>query len=269
MIELFSKDRWDSPLRSSKGNQLKWQSGDWWYKADYTGYEGLAEYMISHLLQFSTLKEEEYVLYDLEQIQYHEQVLNGAKSHNFMKPGWQIITLERLFFQQYGISLAMKVWSIEKPEDRLRFLVDTTEAMTGLKDFGIYMNKVLTIDALFLNEDRHMHNLAVLSSADGEYRLCPLFDHGAGLMADTTLDYPLGIDPLKMIPRVQAKTFMNSFEDQLEFSERLYGSHIHFSFRRHDVIDMLLPIDTYDEAIRIRVRDLIMNQREKYSYLFS
>ena len=36
------------------------------------------------------------------------------------------------------------------------------ERITGLKDFGIYLNKLLTIDALFVNEDRHMHNIAVL-----------------------------------------------------------------------------------------------------------
>ena len=33
---------------SSKGNQLKWFDGDSWYKADYAGYEGLAEYVCSY-----------------------------------------------------------------------------------------------------------------------------------------------------------------------------------------------------------------------------
>ena len=37
--------------QSSKGNQLKWENEGIWYKADYTGYEGLVEYMISHLLK--------------------------------------------------------------------------------------------------------------------------------------------------------------------------------------------------------------------------
>lgn len=37
--------------QSSKENQLKWESEGIWYKADYTGYEGLVEYMISHLLK--------------------------------------------------------------------------------------------------------------------------------------------------------------------------------------------------------------------------
>lgn len=43
-----------------------------WYKADYTGDEGLAEYVISHLLEYSTLKENEFVLYDLEEIIFQQ-----------------------------------------------------------------------------------------------------------------------------------------------------------------------------------------------------
>ena len=63
MIELFDGDRREEHRQSSKGNQLKWLKDDIWYKADYTGYEGLAEYVISGLLRFSDLKPEEYVHY--------------------------------------------------------------------------------------------------------------------------------------------------------------------------------------------------------------
>ena len=68
-----------------------------WYKADYTGYEGLAEYMISHLLIKSTLKPEEFVRYDLEEIKYKASGLSGSKKPYFLSEDWQIITLERLF----------------------------------------------------------------------------------------------------------------------------------------------------------------------------
>ena len=57
----------------------------------------------------------------------------------------------------------------------------------GMK-VGVYMNKLLTIDALFLNEDRHTHNIAVLMNGKGDYAYCPIFDNGAGLLADTTMD---------------------------------------------------------------------------------
>lgn len=70
MVELFEQNIRTIDLQSSKGNQLKWYDEGIWYKADYTGYEGLAEYMISQLLKKSTLADEEFVLYDLEKIRY-------------------------------------------------------------------------------------------------------------------------------------------------------------------------------------------------------
>ena len=70
MIELFEQNIRKNDRQSSKGNQLKWENEEIWYKADYTGYEGLTEYVISHLLKKSTLSAEEYVLYDLEEIKY-------------------------------------------------------------------------------------------------------------------------------------------------------------------------------------------------------
>lgn len=63
MIQLSDKDIRLNNRQSSKGNQLKWYSNNIWYKADYTGYEGLAEYMISSLLKYSTLESSEYVIY--------------------------------------------------------------------------------------------------------------------------------------------------------------------------------------------------------------
>lgn len=84
MIELFEQNIRTNDRQSSKGNQLKWENTGTWYKADYTGYEGLAEYMISHLLKKSTLAENEFVCYDLEKIKYGSVIYNGVKSKNFL-----------------------------------------------------------------------------------------------------------------------------------------------------------------------------------------
>ena len=45
----------------------------------------------------------------------------------------------------------------------------------GVEDFGKYLNKLFTIDALFLNEDRHTHNIAVLMNSEGKFEYCPIF----------------------------------------------------------------------------------------------
>ena len=111
MVDLFEQDILKNDRQSSKGNQLKWMNGNLWYKADYTGYEGLSEYIISHLLKYSTLSPEEYVLYDLEQIRYKETVYCGVRSNNFLKEGWQIITLERLFQSFFGRNRILR-WKV-------------------------------------------------------------------------------------------------------------------------------------------------------------
>ncbi len=94
-------------------------------------------------------------------------------------------------------------------------LFDRTREMTGLKNFGAYMTKLMTIDAFFLNEDRHSHNIAVILCSDGTYRYCPIFDQGAALLADTTMDYPLNRDTYELLREVKAKTFCEDFEEQL------------------------------------------------------
>ena len=56
MVELFEDNVKLFDRHSSKGNQLKWEKDGIWYKADYTGYEGFAEYVISQRLRKSTLR---------------------------------------------------------------------------------------------------------------------------------------------------------------------------------------------------------------------
>ncbi|MBP5331009.1 MAG: hypothetical protein J6Y89_04080 [Lachnospiraceae bacterium] len=80
MIELFENNLKTQNRQSSKGNQLKWESDGIWYKADYTGYEGLSEYVVSELLRKSSLLPEEYVLYAPEQIKYKATTYNGCKN---------------------------------------------------------------------------------------------------------------------------------------------------------------------------------------------
>ncbi len=122
MVELFEQNIRTNDRQFSKGNQLKCENNGTWYKADYTGYEGLAEYMISHLLKKSTLDEHEFVCYDLEKMKYGTMIYNGAKSKNFLSEDWQIITLERLFKNFFGESLYKSLYKIPEYEDRLYFL---------------------------------------------------------------------------------------------------------------------------------------------------
>ena len=205
MIELYEKDILTGQRKSSKGNQMKWHRGDMWYKADCAGYEGLAEYVISSLFQYSTLEADQYVEYFTEKIRYGRSEFCGCKSRHFLSPGDQLFTLERMFHNFAGESLYLTVFKMGSVRQRLEFLVETAERMTGIHDLGTYFCSLLTIDALFLNEDRHLHNIAFLLDAKGSYHLCPIFDNGAGLLSDTTLDYPLSQNTFELMKCVKSK----------------------------------------------------------------
>ena len=255
-------------VQSSKGNQLKWERDGIWYKADYMGYEGLAEYIVSKLLHYSNLGGKDYILYDTEEISYKANVYHGCKSYDFLPDGWQLITLERLFHTLYGQSLYQSVYQISGIEERAIFLTEQVEQMTGLKNFGTYLARLLTVDAVFLNEDRHMHNIAVLCDASGCYHYCPIFDNGSALLSDVTMDYPMGKDILELIPQAEAKTLSFDFDEQLEAIERLHGRTISFSYNEKNIIELLENEKYYSIEIKNRVRDILLQQRRKYSYLF-
>ena len=279
MVELFENDIEMLSRHSSKGNQLKWKKDDSWYKADFTGYEGLSEYVVSQLLKKSSLMDEEYVVYDLEQIKYKTQVFNGVKSNHFLEEGFQIITLERLFKNQFGVSLTKTLSEIHDYKERLLFLVEKTERITGIKNFGEYICKLMTVDALFLNEDRHMHNIAVLMDGEGKFKLCPIFDNGAALLSDTTVDYPIkystdemnnsdDLDLYKLMKMVSPKTICNDFDMQLDAAENLYLSQLRFSFDEKDINQIVDNAIIYSKEIRDRVKEILYLQRRKYEYLF-
>ncbi len=268
MVELFEQDIRKNDIQSSKGNQLKWENQGIWYKADYTGYEGLAEYLISHLLQKSSLMKKEFVLYDIETIKYKEQIYAGVKSADFLQDDWQLITLERLFQNFFGKSLYRAIYSIQGLENRYHFLVTQVERMTGLENFGKYLNKLLTLDAFFLNEDRHTHNIAVLMNKKGEFAYCPIFDNGAALLADTKMDYPLSEDVYTLMKQVRAKTICSDFDEQLDTSEIISGENLKFFFTEKDINELMDKAHEYSEAERRRTATIIFMQMKKYPYLF-
>ena len=117
MVELFEQDERQNNRQSSKGNQLKWNNNGIWYKADYTGYEGLAEYMISHLLLKSSLRQDEFVLYEPEQIRYKDAVYSGVKSNDFLEKEYRIVGIPHfMLLDQEGRFIAYSFVRPSEPE---------------------------------------------------------------------------------------------------------------------------------------------------------
>lgn len=260
------------PLRktghTSKGDQLKWKLDRKWYKADYMGYEGLAEVLVSHLLQKSTVKHP-FVLYEPVQIEYGGTVHQGCSSVDFLSENQILIPLEKLYRQFTGDSLALKLVEFEAVSDRIRYVVDEVEQITGITGFGAYLTAMIEIDTFFLNEDRHTNNIAVLYDEEmQQYSLSPFFDQGLCLFADMCSDYPLSLPFESCLQKIEAKPFHRDFDEQLDAAEELYGIQLHFHFSIKEVqreLEALAPY--YSVEIRNRVEALLQMQIRKYAYL--
>lgn len=253
---------------TSKGNQLKWKLGEWWYKADHMGYEGLAEVLVSRLLRKAKLSYP-FVEYHPVEILYRGQKLTGCRSENFLKENQKLIPLEKLYRQHTGRSLALRLVEFEEVPDRIRYTVEQVEQYTGLTGFGTYLTAMLELDAFFLNEDRHTNNIAVLYDTEQDrYELSPFFDQGLSLLADTSGDFSLdrSLDDCRKC--VEAKPFHASFERQVDAAEELYGIPLHFHFGAKEVAEELRPLqEYYPEQVISRVEQLLREQMRRYAYL--
>lgn len=213
---------------SSKGNQEKWydKETDRWYKLDQFGYEALSETLISKLLERSNIEKETpftFVRYEMEKIRAHGRERTGCSSRNFSE-GYSIITVNHLLSRHLGILLKGKLESLTSDKKRIEYLAEKTKEVTGLEFFPQYLTLLFEIDAMFLNDDRHLNNIAVLEK-DGKYDYCPIFDNGAGLLSDTQMS-PMDIEPKGLIRSLTARPFGTTFNRQKNTAESLYGEQL-------------------------------------------
>lgn len=79
------------------------------------------------------------------------------------------------------------------------------------------------------------------------------------------MDYPLHKDVFQLMKKVKSKTISTDFDEQLEAID---DSIIKFLWNRNDLINILNNEQYYDDSTKERVYDILMAQRNKYSYLF-
>lgn len=250
---------------SSKGNQPKWKTEEYWYKADYAGYEALSEVLISHLISKTNFdKIAKHVDYSAVKIQYEGKDYIGCKSKNFKKSNQMLIPITRLHRQYKTVSLNEKMSTLPL-EDGIKYTVDFITETTNIENFGIYLQAMFELDALFLNEDRHTNNIAVLYNEDEDnFENCPIFDFGLSLCSDLN-DYPLDQNIYKLGEKVCAKPFVRSFDEQLDAITKLYGYSLEYSFTKKNIEAELKSLSEYYPAQIIdRVYDLLIYQMRHY-----
>ena len=260
---------------TSKGNQWKWKADGYWYKADQFGYEGMAESVVTHILNKVNVPFR-YVQYEPASISYDDRIWDGCRSEDFYErfpniKGYELVPLEKLYRLHVGQSLAEHLGKISTVSDRIMHTAKFVKDVTGLYEFDDYLSFLIQTDAFFLNEDRHTNNIAVLWNPDTDkYEYCPYFDFGLSLFSDTREDYPIDMDYFACKKRIQAKPFSVDFDEQLDIAERISDKRFFVPVTVSEIrksLEMFFEQFDIDNRIIKRITETVVYQASKYSYM--
>ena len=191
---------------SSDGFQKKWFCGDSYIKADYCGYQGLAEKLVYWLLTYTDIPKDQYVKYNVCEIwEDGNKVGNGCVSEDF-KRGRKEYSFVKLL-RQTATPLS----------DSYEEVREAVMSITGI-DPKDYIDLNLYIDAITFNGDRHFRNMSALLADDGTWSYSPIFDNGDACLSNTAM-YPMNESVESCLKRVYAKPFNTDFLKQIEFNK--------------------------------------------------
>ena len=102
----------------------------------------------------------EVVQYRIEPVTVHRRKRIACASKNFLRRNEEIVTLARLLKAELGDDFQRIFRSRTSVARRMETLVDAVIGITKLDGFGRYLTLLLEMDALVLNEDRHLNNIS-------------------------------------------------------------------------------------------------------------
>ena len=201
---------------SSKGNQVKFCKEGYWIKQDTLGYESLAECVTSDILE---LLNWDHVTYGPCKVVYADtgRIVRGCYSEDALK-GATEITLGRAI-EKIGHTSVSELWSdCTTIGEKCVKLSEVLEPFITSSELNLYLARLVLIDALTMNEDRHTHNIA-FTLADERLIPMPIFDNGAAFCSDivTPSGYPMDMRVSECLALVASKPFSRSFDEQAAY----------------------------------------------------
>lgn len=246
---------------SSKGNQLKFYHNGVWVKLDNPNcYEGLAEDFVSKFEQ--CIVDFPYVEYKSDEFEYKDEVYKGCYSFNmYGDKSISFVSLRHLF-RANNIPLNIFIKE-EKVEDNIANVVNCVQTLTGL-NISEYLFRLLFLDALILNEDRHYMNLGIVASNKG-YSLAQCFDNGASLLCTNwtyrkrkTLE-----DNIASAGSV-ARPFSKFFDKQVSACISLGAKPLLINKRMLDSLMLYYNNSLYSDDLNLRVKSVLSNRLAYY-----
>ena len=236
-------------LGSSFGTQPKKLIDGYWYKQDQKGYEGLAEYLVSHILLYSDA--DHFVLYE----QWEENGRRGCRSKDFLEGSQAFASFARLYQMYTQQDLAQVLLTQQDVTSRIHYVREWFSENLQF-DISGYLSRILSLDALTLNVDRHLNNLGVIMDPEkGVVSEAPIFDNGAALLSDFSRFDPY--DPLaENIEKAKGKPFFSDL--MLQAKEAGFALHVDYE-KVYTFLEKQKPH---------RAVDVLRFQMEKYENIF-
>lgn len=201
----------------SKGNQAKYTLDHKWVKVDALGYESLVEVLASQVCAQLSIP---HVEYKLCQVCDAYQKRNACVSEDFAGDLVEV-SLGSLLYQKLGRHADLE--KFKSITERVDAVYDPIANLIDRNEFNSYLNRLLSLDRVLYNEDRHLFNICFLYDG-ARLTPAPIFDCGAGLLSDLQIDYPLNM-PIKVCwQHVKAKPFSRSFTKQTAFFNSICGN---------------------------------------------
>ena len=191
------------------GVQDKFLFNNSYYKIDKTGSEGITEELSSLILSCSTLKPEEYIIYENGFV----NSLHSCKSENFLKNSEKFIDFNTLHLTVYDERLD---WHLRRNtmQEKIEYTINFLKESTGL-DVTDYLRKNITLDYIIKNTDRHFSNLGIIVCDNETFKTAPIFDNGAGLMSNMSIMYTKSIE--ENLDELKAKPFSDNINNMYEY----------------------------------------------------
>lgn len=165
-------------VQSIQGYQPKYTSpnGGYWYKEDVKGGEALSEVLVSTFLRSCNyITSKDFVSYYFKHTSVESFELRTCVSPNFLQKGEQFITFKDLLSQ-----VNKPIEKLVGFDSKLDF-IDSVFQQTVGQSFREEMLRLLTLDVMFRNTDRHLSNFGIILAPNGSIRFAPMFDNGLAL----------------------------------------------------------------------------------------
>lgn len=242
-------------LSSSGGKLLKWKAGNKFIKTstlDTTSilprfmYESYAEVIAYHIAQWIGIRSTKYSLCKLVIDDGIETI--ACESIDFNKNGEQYISIGKLMMEQ-----VIPVFSIDSYKKVMELI---EEAIPGFKH---YTEKMIILDYIILNDDRHFGNFGIIRDALGNYRKAPIFDNGNSLFCHKhteNIQYSPSLDR-----HLICRPFSRSFDVQLGLVKtRVRFDKSEVNYKLSSLLEGLVVYQGLPEQRAIFMQQLIMDR---------